>query len=240
MSQLIKADMYRLSKSKIIYVVVLLEMFAVLLAVQILSTENRLSLLHNLLINGTIFLPMLFIPIYVLIWQNDFVNRTINSVLISGLSRQRYYVSKVAITFIMGILFVMIYSCFSFVYTLILQGNVDFPGFVRIVGVQTVLYLVVLVIGLFFFSLENSAALSTASYVLFVLLGEDIANIFLGHFGINTQRLSQYYLFKNLALVAQVDAISQTQLVKMLVSGFVVLCFIGIGTIIMVQKKELK
>ncbi|MGC6768774.1 hypothetical protein [Enterococcus sp. LJL51] len=240
MYQLIKADLYHASKSKTIYIALLCALIVTLFSTLTTTIDERMMSIRSLMVNGTVLLPMLFIPIYMLVWQKDFVCRTVNSALISGVSREKYYFSKMVTTYLLGTLLITIYNISAVIFSFKFQGSIQFIEILGILGLQTILYLVVLSIGLFLYSLENSAALSTAVYVLIILLGENVVNIFLEQLGVDMQNLSQYFLFKNLAAVAQLSELSQDHLVKVLVGALLLLIAAITCTISILQRKELK
>ncbi|MBL1227832.1 ABC transporter permease [Enterococcus sp. BWB1-3] len=240
MYQLIKADLYHVSRTKAFYITLLCALSVTLFFTLTTAIDDRMMFIQSLMINGTVLLPMLFIPIFMLVWQKDFVSRTVNSVLISGISREKYYFSKLATTYLLGTLLVVVYNVSTLIFSLGIQGSIHFLEILGILGLQTILYLVVLAIGLFLYSLENSAALSTAVYVLIILLGENVVTIFLEQLGADAQKISQYFLFKNLGAVVQLNEMSQDQLVKVFVGALLLLIVAMTCTVTMLQRKELK
>ena len=107
-------------------------------------------------------------------------------------------------------------------------------------GIQLLLYLVVLTLGLMIYILVDSAALSTAVYVLLVLLFENLMNSFLIQIAAAFQKVSQYFLFQNLSKVVDIFKMSGAEKRSVLTGGIAVWAAALAVSILILQKKEYK
>lgn len=213
--------MFRMRKKKILYFSFLAVLLTAVIYMNFTEAEGTAEFVKNSLAFGTVLLPIIFIPLYLCIWQEDFSSRVVNNILISGISRIQHYITKLNVIYFFGILFVTGYNLTVFAGFYLAEG--EFPvEMIWAAGIQMLLYMVVLTLGLMLYILVESVALSTAVYVLFVLLFENVFKSLLMQMNINTHEIGQYFLFQNLSRAADVTALSVSERGSILIGSVVV------------------
>ncbi len=219
MIQLLNAEIHRTKYRKIFYVEEIL-----IIAIALLCTINtelidKNDIIKNALTYGSVILPISFIPIYLYIWQVDFSSRFINNILISGVSRATYFLSKLCLSYIMCIILSVSYSL-----TILFSSggdlkDVHLPHFFISMSILICLYLVAFTIGLMIYLLIDSVALSTIVYALFVLLSENLLFSILNQIGMNAQNILDYFIFQNISKAVTFYGLSIDGKISMLVGG---------------------
>lgn len=240
MIHLLKAEIFRMKKKKLLYFSFLAVVAVAVLYMQYTEAMSADELVKKSLSFGTVLLPVVFIPFYLCIWQEDISTRFVNNILISGVSRIPYYITKLAVTYLAGVIFVTGYSMSVFFTAWLTEGRFSLGEMVYVAGIQLLLYLVVLTLGLMIYILVDSVALSTAVYVLLVLLFENLMNSFLIQMAAAFQKVSQYFLFQNLSKVVDIFKMSGAEKRSVLTGGIAVWAVALAISILILQKKEYK
>ena len=240
MFHLLKAEIFRMKKKKLLYFSFLAVVVMAVFYMKFTEFVGVDELVKKSLSFGTILLPVIFIPFYLCIWQEDISTRFVNNILISGVSRIPYYITKLAVTYLTGAIVVTGYSLTVFLTALLTEGRFSIGEMASVAGIQLFLYLAVLTFGLMVYILVDSVALSTAVYVLFVLLFENLINSFLIQMDAAFQKVSQYFLFQNLSKVVDIFQMSGAEKNSILTGGIAVWAVAFAISILILQKKEYK
>ncbi|WNS40767.1 hypothetical protein [Paenibacillus sp. MMS20-IR301] len=222
MKLLLKADIYRVWKNKRLLLITLAVICIAAVLVKTAGEQTPVAVILQGMKSGTLVLPVMFIPVYLFTWQTDFTSRTVNNVLVSGVSRKCYFAGKLILTYILGTVFVVAYSCTICLTAYLLLGAYD-PGEVILpLILQTILYEIVLSLGFMIYTLMRAAALPTALYLLLVLLGENLLSLLMHQLNLDAGRLSPYWLFRNLSRVLGIAELSRPDWIQMAIGGVVI------------------
>lgn len=240
MLNLIRADLFRIKFKKILYVAFIA---LALIAIFYIGTADDIEIneiVAKSLTFGSVLLPLFFIPIYLYIWQRDFGTRFVNTILISGISRSKYYVTKLILTYLVGGILVIGYSVSVFIYSYLTLGKFSLSEMLLAAGVQLLLYFVVMTVGLMIYILVDSVALSTTVYLLFVLLGENLMGSLLNQFGFDVNSIFKLFLFQNLSKVVGIAHMDTKDIYTLLISGLIIWGLSIIVSILFLKDKEYK
>lgn len=222
MKLLLRADLYRLTKKKGLLLLTLAVMCIALLMVKTAGEEDAVTVITRVLRSGTLLLPVMFIPIYLFAWHADFMSRTVNNVLISGVSRKGYFGSKILLTYLIGTVFIAAYSFSAILSAYVLLGSFNLGKIMLTLGIQIILYYIVLSLGFMIYTLVRTTALPTTVYLLIVLLGENLLSVLMNQFNMDAGRLAPYLLFQNLSRVVSIEALSRPDWTGMIIGGLVI------------------
>lgn len=240
MIKLLNAEIYRAKYRRIFYVAEIL-----LIAIALFSTMNteltdKIDIIENSLTYGSVILPLSFIPIYLYIWQADFSSRFINNILISGVSRIKYFMTKLFLSYVMC---TILSVSFSLPILFASGGNfndINLTQFFIRMGIQTILYLVVFTMGLMIYLLIDSVALSTTVYILFILLCENLLFSLLNQIGFRAKDILNYFIFQNISKAVTFYGLNMSEKFSMLVGGIFWWSLSMIVSIKIINDKEFK
>ena len=136
MVNIIKSDFYRIIKGRLGFISALLIFLFGILLVVIARDYTVKELIESTLSSGSIFMPIMITNILVISWGHEFNYRTVNNALISGISRMKYFISKVLLTFLLMTLFLIMYSMGLTLATLVFKGSVDLGYTLKILSAQ--------------------------------------------------------------------------------------------------------
>lgn len=236
----IKAESFRISKKKIFYFVFVSLLLLALFYCKTVEADSAQDIIKASLTYGTAIIPILFIPVFLQVWQADFNSRFINNVLVSGMSRVSYYLGKLIMMYLLAGIMTFVYSFGVLVFACFFNGKFLLSEFLPVIAVQLFLYLVVMTIGLTIYIVVDSAALSTAVYLLFILLFENLASALMKQIQLDVEKISPYMIMQNLSKAVSVMDLPKKELYPMITSG-AVLWMIAIGiSILLLKEREYK
>ena len=170
---------------------------------------------------GTVVIPVIFIPVYLQVWQIDFGSRFINNILVSGISRIFYYFGKLMIMYLLGSVLTLVYSLGVFGWSYCLGGAFPIHEFLPVIAAQLLLYLVVITVGLMLYIAVDSVALSTAVYLLFIILFENLIDTVMKQMHISIEKISSYMIMQNLSKAVYVSDLGKSEIDSMIVGGII-------------------
>ena len=207
----IKAEVFRISRKKVFYFA-----FFVLVCFALFYCKTAESLTY-----GTVVIPVIFIPVYLQVWQIDFGSRFINNILVSGISRIFYYFGKLMIMYLLGSVLTLVYSLGVFGWSYCLGGAFPIHEFLPVIAAQLLLYLVVITVGLMLYIAVDSVALSTAVYLLFIILFENLIDTVMKQMHISIEKISSYMIMQNLSKAVYVSDLGKSEIDSMIVGGII-------------------
>lgn len=222
MKLLLRADVYRMWRKKRLLLLTLAVMFIGCLMVRTAGEQDALMVITRVLRSGTLLLPVMFIPVYLFTWHTDFTSRAVNNVLISGISRKGYFGSKLLLTYLTGTVLVAAYSLSAILSAYVSLGSFNLGTIMLALGLQIILYYIVLSLGFMIYTLVRTTALPTTVYLLIVLLGENLLSVLMNQMNMDAGRLSPYLLFQNLSRVVSIGEFSRQDWSGMVIGGFVI------------------
>lgn len=235
----IKAELFRLSRKKIFYIAFVALICLALFYCKTVEGDAE-TVIKASLTYGTAVIPIFFIPIYLQVWQTDFISRFINNILVSGMSRVYYYFGKLLIMYMLGSILTLLYGFGVLIFSYFFSGEFLIGEFLPVLVVQLLLYLVVLTIGLMFYVVVDSVAPATAVYLLFILLFESLISALMKQMHINIEKISSFMIMQNLSKVVSVMSFQKDEIYSLIISG-VALWIIAIGiSILLLKEREYK
>ncbi|MBD5545152.1 MAG: hypothetical protein HDR01_13195 [Lachnospiraceae bacterium] len=236
----IKAELFRFSRKKVFYIAFLGLVCLALFFCKTIEADDAGMVVKASLTYGTAVIPILFVPIYLQIWQADFASRFINNILVSGMSRVHYYFGKLLMMYLFGEVLALIYGFSVLIFSYCLKGEFLIGEYLKAIAVQNLLYLVVMAVGLMIYIVVDVAALSTAVYLLFILLFENLVSALLKQMHINIEKISSYMIMQNLTKAVSVVNLQKNEIYPMLISG-IVLWIISVGiSVFLLKEREYK
>lgn len=223
----IKAELYRISRKKVFYVAFVGLLGLALFYCKAIEESAVKSVVKTALTYGTAAIPILFIPIYLQVWQTDFNSRFINNLLVSGISRIQYFWGKLLVMYLLGMIYSLGYGYGIMAFAYIFRGECLVEEFLPVMAVQMFLYLVVMTIGLMIYIIVNQAALSTAVYLLFILLFESLTSTLIKQLHMDLNRISSYMIMQNLSKAVSIMELQKNEIDSLVISGII----LWIGTV---------
>lgn len=237
---LIRAELYRISRKKILYISFVSLICLALFFCKSSKAEETETIIKTALTYGTAVIPIMFILVYLQVWQADFSSRCINNILISGMSRIYYYFGKLVLMNLLGGILAFVYALGVLVFSYFFKGEFLISEFLPAIAIQIFLYFVVMTIGLMIYIVVDSPAVSTAVYLLFVLLFENLISELMKQVNINIEKISSYLIMQNLSKAVSVINMRRNEIYLLVVSG-IVLWIVSISiSILLLKEREYK
>jgi ABC-type transport system involved in multi-copper enzyme maturation permease subunit len=185
------------------------------------------------------------LPFIIFIAAADFSTDAVKNVLSNGMSRIKYYFSKLILACIFCFLVLITQVIISIITGTILRGfggdfNIEFIGLVlRPFLAQSVIFIGVTCVGIFFvFATKRTAAVNGA-YIAFCMLPLLIM-IILYQFNDNLEFLMNYDIIMNIRLLASIDIAETKDIIRAFAIGGVYILASTIGGIAIFKKSEIK
>ena len=217
----IKAEVFRISRKKVFYFAFFVLVCFALFYCKSAEGREPETLIRESLTYGTVVIPVIFIPVYLQVWQIDFGSRFINNILVSGISRIFYYFGKLMIMYLLGSVLTLVYSLGVFGWSYCLGGAFPIHEFLPVIAAQLLLYLVVITVGLMLYIAVDSVALSTAVYLLFIILFENLIDTVMKQMHISIEKISSYMIMQNLSKAVYVSDLGKSEIDSMIVGGII-------------------
>lgn len=217
----IKAEVFRISRKKVFYFAFFALVCFALFYCKTAEGREPETLIRESLTYGTVVIPVTFIPVYLQVWQTDFGSRFINNILVSGISRIFYYFGKLMIMYLLGGVLTLVYSLGVFGWSYCLGGTFPIHEFLPVIAAQLLLYSVVITVGLMLYIMVDSVALSTAVYLLFILLFENLIDVVMKQMHISIEKISSYMIMQNLSKSVYISDLGKREIDSMIVGGII-------------------
>ncbi len=241
MINLIKSDIYRLLRSKGIYITIafliilcVLQSFGMMGSIGISSSsmEGLEETVKEITGRMTPFTMMksndnllyILLPIIIFISSVDFSSGTVKNVLANGISRTCYYLSKLILSLVFCSIIVVTSILLPTVIVTILNGfggslDLAFVGkVINVVSVQLILLYAATSIGVFFVFVTRSTAKVNALYIAFCLAPMSVIFILIS-ISEKFSKLLDYEMVMNIRLSAYVNSLVQEDVLRMILVG---------------------
>lgn len=259
MLNLIKADMYRLIRSKAFWITFIVLISYLILAgltgsvgtIGVATEVNEREYL-SLLDSGT-GMQMLtsstgdnlfyfFLPILILLITSDFTNGAVKNVISKGVSRNRYYISKLIFTTVICSLFVILYEVIPLIAGSLKYGYGDsfkIYNFGRILLTQIPIYFAVISIGVFMACSVQKTAILNGVYLTFFIFTSLMFTI-LTIINDKFQKLFDYDLVMLIRKNVFIKNISMKEIIYNWTFALIVIVITIISGIVIFNKREIK
>ncbi len=261
MLNIIKADLYRIFKGKGIYITFIF--FIAIIVLQIYSgslgavgvNTDTVSSYDNIKLTGAIapFATSSFVdnylyyllPIIVIIAAVDFGAGTVKNILSNGVSRIKYYFSKLILAFIASTVMLFLNVVLSILLATMINGfggefNAKFiSDILRVLLPQLYLFFAMSSVGIFLtFSTKRVGALS-GYYIGFCLVPMILVYI-LSIGWPNALKLLDYDIVSNLRMLGGIVSFSNTDLARVYLLGSFYILVSTIGGLLLFRRSEIK
>lgn len=210
MVNIIKSDFYRIIKGRLGFISALLIFLFGILLVVIARDYTVKELIESTLSSGAIFMPIMITNILVISWGHEFNYRTVNNALISGISRMKYFISKVLLTFLLMTLFLIMYSMGLTLATLVFKGSVDLGYTLKILSAQFPMYLAVSSLGVLLFNVVNATYVSIMIFIVMAFIGDNIISMIIETYFKKLDFLMDYLFISNISNVTNISVLTNT------------------------------
>ncbi|MCZ2259985.1 hypothetical protein [Sporosarcina sp. G11-34] len=219
MFNILKSDFFRIIKGKLCFYsavgMVVLGAFFSFLG----SDKPAFEIVQSGLSSSSLFLPIFLTNILVIVWGHEFSYRVVNNSLISGIKRSTFFLSKTILTFILTILFILIYSLSLFATTYALQGGFDPLPLVKIVLAQIPLYLTASALGILLFNTIKSTYVSVAAFISIAFIGDSFISNIIATYLPKLESILDTLFFTNIRSVTNLPDLSTNLLLTIFTSS---------------------
>ena len=125
------------------------------------------------------------------------------------------------IMYLLGSVLTLVYSLGVFGWSYCLGGAFPIHEFLPVIAAQLLLYLVVITVGLMLYIAVDSVALSTAVYLLFIILFENLIDTVMKQMHISIEKISSYMIMQNLSKAVYVSDLGKSEIDSMIVGGII-------------------
>jgi ABC-2 type transport system permease protein len=273
MLNVIKADLYRLFRSKGFYITMILAIVYIILQTAASSTggvmvmvgdgpvsvaDSEGNILYSNIppaftgstapfhmMNNTDTLLYFLLPFIVFIAAADFSTDTVKNVLANGMSRVKYYLSKLVLSCIFCVILLLAQTVFSIITATVLRGfdgtfDIEFIGrLVRPLSAQLFMCLSVVCMGIFFAFITKRTAAVVGTYIAFCMVPLMLMIIL---FLINNslEFLFRYDVISNIRMLASIDLAETADIIRAFAIGGVYILASTIGGIALFKRSEIK
>jgi ABC-type transport system involved in multi-copper enzyme maturation permease subunit len=260
MFNLIKADLYRIVKGKAIWITFfLLLIFLIVSALAgsvgtagiynetldtVMSENTKLSgslvQLYQMATGDNLF--YFFLPIMVIVITSDFNNRTAGNVLARGISRTKFYLTKLLLVTFLSLIFVAVYVTVPLIVGTLRYGmGTAFETFdyFKILCTQLPIYLAIIALGTFIgFTFKKTATLNAIYIPIFIV--SQLAITILVQFNTRFKFLFDYELAIFIRKNAFNSNITSTDIMHSVILGISVIIVVSTIGISLFKKSEIK
>ncbi|MGG5342426.1 hypothetical protein [Enterococcus sp. AZ192] len=223
MINLLKSDGYRIVKSSLCFYsisgLILVGAFFGFLGAS--STDTAKELIQSGMSNGSMLIPIFLTNIFMVCWGHDFNYRVVNNSLIAGISRKKFFSSKVVLTFLLTLLFVSAYAGSLMITTLILKGSFPLEVALKPFFVQLPLYLAVSCVGIFLFNVFHASYTSVAIFIAIAFIGDTLLSNIISNYFKKFDFLLDTLFFSNLRSITDLSVFTNEQLKTALFSSLI-------------------
>jgi ABC-2 type transport system permease protein len=245
MLNIIRADLYRISRGKGFYITTALLLLTIGLDRASSNADNSFYAMGDIVV----LLIYFILPFIIFVCAADFSSKTIINVLSNGTPRAKYYLSKLILScaFCIFVLFLNIFSAFIIeiarnnfrdVFTMMLTGNI-----MRTFFAEMLMCITVTCVGVFFvFSTQKTSA-AIGAYIALFWAPYFIFNTIIAIFFDRDHSLAYLYNFDfsyNLARIAQMDTWSPAEITRVFAISAFYLSASTIGGILVFKRSEIK
>jgi ABC-2 type transport system permease protein len=244
MLNIIKADLYRISRGKGFYITTALLILSITLDQTASNASNSFYAM-----SGTVSLLIYFIlPFMLFVCAADFSSKAIINVLSHGTSRTRYYFSKLILScvFCIFVLFLNIFSAFIIeiakndfrdVFNMMLTGSI-----MRTFFSQMFMCISATCVGVFFVFFTPKSPVAIGAYIALFWVPWFVFNTIMAIFFHRDHSLAYLYNFDfsyNLATLPQIDTWSSAHIIRVFAIGAFYLFSSTIGGILLFKRREI-
>lgn len=260
MLNLIKAELYRIFRSKALWITLIVLIAFLTIngltgAVGTMGTFNEdvdamrettnglkgsLVQLYQMATGDNLF--YFFLPILVAVIATDFTNGTVRNVLARGSSRTKYYLSKLILSILLCSIFIIIYETYPLAIGTIRYGLGDYFNifnYWRILLTQIPIYLAVVSLGTFIALTVKKTATLNAIYIPIFVVTQLIIATLIG-FNDKFKWLIDYELSLGIRKYVFTETITNNNIISAFTLGISVIIITTVLGIILFRKSEIK
>ena len=246
MLNIIRADLYRIFRSKGFYITTALLLLAIALQNAASSPDITAVIARLYMVQ---FLPYFVLPFILFVSAADFSSKAIRNVLSNGTPRIKYYLSKLILSCAFCI-FVLLLNLFSAVIIEIARNG--FSSGINILLTESVMRLFfaemficisATCVGVFFVFCTKKTSRAIGAYIALFMLPYFLLNTIMAVFFDREHSLAYLYNFDfsyNLATLAQIDSWSSAHIIKVFSIGAFYLLASTIGGMLIFKRSEIK
>jgi len=256
MLNLIKADLYRITKGKTLWITLgIVVLYTVILGVtgssgsigvgerpaEIEIMLSGSALQRAAMMNGDILFYS-FLPIIIIVSASDFTTSTVKNVLSTGISRTKYYFSKFILALVLSSILILIYVTIPSIAGTLRYGYgnaLSLSQYLDILSIQLPIYIAVISIGIFISISCRKTAHLNAIYIsgfiafpLILMILESINSKL--HF------LSKYDLVSKLRISAISEIVSKNDILSAITFSLCVIIVTTVSGITLFRRSEIK
>ena len=241
MFNLIKADLYRIFTGKLLLKTSLLLIALSTWNIWRVEGKSAQAVVIEQVDLASGYLPLFFLTIFLMLWNVEFNQRTVNHALVFGISRRRFFISKFLTGSLLIIYLLTSYFSITLIGSLYLFKTLPILTLIKLLAYQLPLYITILALGFCLFSLMDQPYFPIVLLILIAFLGENIlGSLVYDYLPDYFEQLQYTFVFNNLSQVLHVEQLNQTNLSIIYGSaGIFSLILIGL-TYFMFQQRELK
>ncbi|AOV08927.1 hypothetical protein [Sporosarcina ureilytica] len=219
MLNIIKSDFFRIMKGKLCFYsivgMVVLGIFFGFIA----SDDTAFEIAKSGLSNGSLLIPIFLTNILMVVWGHEFSYRVVNNSLILGVKRSTFFMGKTVLTFILTILFVLVYSLSLFTTTFVLSGGFDVVALLKVILAQIPLYLTASALGVLLFNIIKSTYVSVAAFISIAFIGDSFLSNIIGTYLPKFDSILDTLFFTNIRNVTNLSNLSTSFTTTIFVSS---------------------
>lgn len=240
MRTMLKADFYRISKGRLGYIAAIILFLLGLLLGALGKGYSNSEIIESTLSSGSLFMPIMITNVLMIAWGQEFTYRTINNVLISGVSRFKYFAAKILLTGILTGIFLCIFGLSVVISTLIFSGQVDLIHTFEILFAQLPMYLALSALGVLLFNIIDVTYVAVTMFIVISFIGDTLISTIIGTYLKQLDFMLDYMFVTNISNVVNLSSLPTATIITYIWSAFLLaIIFVGISYQIF-KKREFK
>lgn len=240
MFELLKADFYRIKKGNLGYIsAIVLFLFALLLGALAKGYSTK-EIVESTLSSGGLFMPIMITNVLMIVWGHEFNNRTVNNVLISGMNRLNFFISKFVLTAVLTGAYLMVYGIGAMASTLIFKGGIDFVYTMKILLAQMPLYLAISSLGVLLFNVINTTYVAIIIFIVAAFIGDSIISTVVLTYLKQLDFLLDHLFVSNISNIAYMSVLSTNDILTFVCSALIFSIVFGFISYQVLKGREFK
>lgn len=240
MFELLKADFYRIKKGNLGYIsAIVLFLFALLLGA-LAKGHSTKEIVESTLSSGGLFMPIMITNVLMIVWGHEFNNRTVNNVLISGMNRLNFFISKFVLTAVLTGAYLMVYGIGAMASTLIFKGGIDFVYTMKILLAQMPLYLAISSLGVLLFNVINTTYVAIIIFIVAAFIGDSIISTVVLTYLKQLDFLLDHLFVSNISNIAYMSVLSTNDILTFVCSALIFSIVFGFISYQVLKGREFK
>ena len=268
MINLMKADIYRILRGKGIYITFTVMLLVIILTVYVMRSAPIAGVSPEVVIEGMEFedrqlaqsymtgaisaqmainamnnLAYFFLPLLVIVATATFSSKAVKNELTIGISRTKFYFSKWLLTAILSVVFMVLYLALSVVFAATVDGMGNwgdgfFTEILQAFGLQTILTLGFVSMGVFFGFVTRRSSAVIGLYIALTLVPSMIIYIIMGAFPRAIEAF-QYELFGLYFYFAQPSNMTGFEIGRSVIVGVAYIVVSTVAGLVLFKRAEI-